>query len=132
MAGERTGGPACGWVLALLLVLLLVLGGCEPRATYEVNPVAGGDPDRGAVAIRSYGCYACHTIPGVPGPDALVGPPLAGLPERLYVGGVLTNTPENLMRWIQDPQAVSPRTAMPDLGVTEQDARDIAAFLYSR
>jgi len=78
-----------------------------------------------------YGCGACHVIPGVTGATGMVGPPLDGWSRRVYIAGNLANTPENLVRWIRYPQAVEPGTAMPDLGVNEADARDIAAYLYS-
>jgi mono/diheme cytochrome c family protein len=93
--------------------------------------VAGGDPRRAASRIDYYGCGSCHTIPGVRRAEGLVGPPLSGLRERTYIAGVLVNTPDNLVRWIRFPREVDPRTAMPDMGVSEADARDIAALLYS-
>jgi cytochrome c1 len=65
----------------------------------------------------------------ITGPEARVGPPLTGVGSRLMLGGVLPNTPENMVRWIRAPQQHSPLTAMPDLGVTERDAVDIAAYL---
>ncbi|MGW4967215.1 c-type cytochrome [Nonomuraea sp. NPDC004186] len=80
--------------------------------------------------INGYGCASCHTVPGVRDAQGLVGPPLASSAPT-YIAGVLVNTPSNLQRWIRYPQAVEPGTAMPDLGVTEQDARDIAAYLLS-
>jgi cytochrome c1 len=83
------------------------------------------------VAIRLYGCPACHTIPGIPGARAIVGPELAGISGRPYIAGVLTNTPTNLIRWIHHPQQVDPLTAMPDVGLTEPAARDIASYLYT-
>lgn len=89
------------------------------------------DPERGRAAVIEHGCGACHVIPGVRGANARVGPRLIGIAEQGYIAGVLPNSPENLVRWIQDPQGVNPRTAMPDLEVTEEEARDIAAFLYS-
>jgi cytochrome c2 len=82
--------------------------------------------------MRYYGCATCHTIPGVPTATGRVGPPLQGLRERAYLGGVVSNTPENLVRWIQHPRKLSPKTAMPDTGISENDAKDIAAYLYSR
>lgn len=91
----------------------------------------GGDPQRGRILIREYGCNTCHTIPGVRGARGSVGPPLTGIAGRMYIAGLLTNTPENLMRWIRDPPGVDSLTAMPDVGVTEPDARDIAAYLYT-
>jgi cytochrome c len=99
------------------------------RAAAEMT--GGGDPARGRAAIERYGCGTCHTIPGVRGADALVGPPLSQVASRSYVGGVLTNSPENMIRWVRDPRAVDPLTAMPTLGLTEQDARDIASYLYT-
>jgi cytochrome c len=91
----------------------------------------GGDPARGHGLIRRYGCGSCHTIPGVPGAGGLVGPPLAEVGRRAYVGGVLTNTPEHLMRWIVDAPGVDPLTAMPKTGVTADEARHIASYLYA-
>jgi mono/diheme cytochrome c family protein len=87
------------------------------------------DPDRGRTALHQYACVACHEIPGAVGPKARVGPPLAGIASRRMLGGVLPNTPENMVRWLRAPQSIDPPTAMPDLGVTERDARDIAAYL---
>jgi cytochrome c1 len=119
--------------LALLLPALAALAGACGRAEAheEAAAITGGDPERGRAAIRAYGCGNCHTVPGVPGADALVGPSLAGMPHRAYVAGVLTNGPDNLVRWIRDPQGVDSLTAMPNLGVTERDARDMAAYLYT-
>jgi putative membrane protein len=112
-------------------VLLVVLAACD-RSSRNLSQLAGGDPRRGEVAIRTYGCGSCHTIRGIRGANGLVGPPLTGIAERGYVGGVLTNTPENLIRWIQNPPSVDPMTAMPNVGATYQDAVDIAGYLYSR
>ena len=93
--------------------------------------VPGGNAVQGHEAIQRYGCGSCHIIPGVPGANGRVGPSLAGFAERKTVAGVVPNTPENLVRWLQNPQAVKPGTAMPNLGVTEADARNIAAYLYT-
>jgi cytochrome c len=90
-----------------------------------------GDPERGRAILRKYGCQSCHMIPGVAGANGVVGPPLAGIASRSYIGGVLTNTPDNMIRWIQDPKAVDSLTAMPDVGVTPDDARHITAYLYT-
>ena len=90
-----------------------------------------GDPDRGRVLIRRYGCAGCHSVPGVPGAVGLVGPNLAGIAERVYIAGRLTNTPDNLVKWIEAPRAVDPKTAMPNTGITTSGARDVAAYLYT-
>jgi cytochrome c len=108
--------------------------GCDPaRPDYvsHVKHITGGDPETGRVKIRNYGCQACHTIPGVTGADSWVGPPLMHWSRRVYIAGELPNTPENLSRWLQHPPQIEPKTAMPDMGVTEQDSRDIAAYLYT-
>jgi cytochrome c2 len=97
----------------------------------EGAALTGGDPHRGVAEIRRYGCDACHTIPGVAGADREVGPPLAGIRERMYIAGVLPNTADNLVKWIRNPPAIDSKTAMPYLGVSEREARDIAAYLYS-
>jgi mono/diheme cytochrome c family protein len=96
----------------------------------ELAPKAA-DPSRGRVAIRQYACPTCHSIPAIVGANAPVGPPLEGIASRGLIAGMLPNTPENLVRWLRDPQRLNPRTAMPDLGVTERDAQDIAAYLYT-
>ena len=93
--------------------------------------VAGGDPALGKEAIMEYGCMSCHTIPGVAAADATVGPPLTAWADRRYIAGLLPNEPDNLIAWIVNPQAFEPGTAMPTLGVSEEDARDIAAYLYT-
>jgi putative membrane protein len=93
--------------------------------------VLGGDPEAGRVALQGFGCIACHSIPGVPGVRGSVGPQLDGFARRMYVAGVLPNQPDGLIEWIQDPQSVNPGTAMPNLGVVEPVARDMAAYLYT-
>lgn len=106
----------------------------EPASAPQTHdtPVIGiGDPERGRVALHQYACATCHTIPGVVSGFPKVGPPLKRFASRIFIAGLLPNTPENLRRWIRAPQEVSPGNAMPDLGVTERDARDMAAYLYS-
>jgi cytochrome c2 len=97
----------------------------------EATALTGGDPARGRVILRKYGCQTCHTIPGVEGADARVGPPLAGIAGRSYIGGVMPNAPDNMVRWIMDPKSVDSMSAMPNVGVTPADARHIAAYLYT-
>jgi len=111
-----------GWLLLAGLLLL----GCSQRSA-----VVDGDIGRGAAAISDYGCGACHVIPGIGGAHSYVGPPLNEWAERHYIAGNLINTPENLIAWLRDPQAIEPDTAMPNVGLSEQAARDISAYLYS-
>jgi cytochrome c2 len=91
----------------------------------------GGDARLGRTDIRKYGCNTCHEISGVPGARGLIGPSLDGIGQRYYIAGELPNTPDNLMLWIEHPRQVESHTAMPEMGVTEQDSRDIAAYLYT-
>ncbi|HWI36503.1 MAG TPA: c-type cytochrome [Burkholderiales bacterium] len=113
------------------LVLLLALAACE-RPLPEHEPATGGNPRSGKQLIQHFGCGSCHTIPGVPGASATVAPSLEKLKSRQYLAGRLSNTPQDLQKWIRKPQSVDPKTAMPDVGLDEQQARDIAAYLYSR
>jgi cytochrome c2 len=120
--------------LSILIAFLVVLslGACgESEVEKNARQMTGGDPGHGAVLVRKYGCNACHVIPGVPGAKGKVGPTLDGIASRVYLAGKLNNTPQNLIRWIRDPQGVSKGTAMPNMGVTEQEGRDLAAFLYT-
>lgn len=121
------------------------LAQAEPRAS-EVGAIPGaiegpgdapsdaprvGDAMAGRDALQQYLCVTCHAIPGVPGARHHVGPSLAGMGDRSRIAGVLPNTPDNMRQWLLDPQQIKPGSAMPALGLREQDARDIAAFLQT-
>jgi cytochrome c2 len=118
--------------LYLVVVFALLLSACtavvngvpEPRHPPE------DDVEAGRRLIMSYGCGSCHTIPGVPGADAKVAPPLDHFYQRSFIAGHLPNTQDNLIKWIQNPQQVEPGTAMPVLGVSADEAKAIAAYLY--
>lgn len=119
-----------GW--AMVGLVAIAASACPAVSTSQ--PEAAGDDvnvERGRELIRHYGCGSCHTVPGVRGADGLVGPPLTRFRDRGFIAGRLTNTPENLARWIADPQGVDPETAMPDLGVSRAQAEDIAAYLHT-
>jgi mono/diheme cytochrome c family protein len=103
--------------------------GPAPQRGDGAAPLRTGDVARGKLALGQYACQACHTIPGITSSSPNVGPPLQGLASRSLIAGKLANTPDNLMLWVRDPKAVKPQTAMPDMGVSETDARDIAAYL---
>jgi mono/diheme cytochrome c family protein len=102
-----------------------------PPAPPAATAQTPADARRGKIAIQQYACATCHEIPGIVGANKPVGPPLDGMARRGFIGGILANEPANMARWLRDPQAVSPESAMPNLGVTERDARDIAAYLYT-
>jgi cytochrome c2 len=125
-------------VLAAIIVVVALVGiiveYVEQRTELRMHAAAetGGDPWRGEAMFIQYGCGSCHALQNVRTATGMVGPPLDGVGLRVIIGGHLSNTPENMEHWIRDPQQVSPGTAMPNLGVTKQDSRDIAAFLYTR
>jgi cytochrome c len=121
-------------IAAVILCLAAVAVGCNDRRqrTYaHAAALTGGDPRKGIIAIRTYGCASCHTIPGIDGANSLVGPPLTSISQRTYLAGILQNTPENMVRWVYNPPAVDPQTAMPNMHLSESDARDIASYLYT-
>jgi cytochrome c len=117
----------CAAAAAALALLLLAACAAAPSAWL----VPGGHPRRGRALIRAYGCGACHIIPGIRTARGLVGPPLNAFARRTIIAGELPNTPDNLIRWLQHPQAIEPNNAMPDLGLSRRQARDIAAYLYT-
>lgn len=119
------GRSAC-----LLAALLLVLCGCEDDSANR-HVVTGGDIESGRQMIEFYDCGSCHAIPGIREADGVVGPPLDFWSRRSFIAGAVPNQPDQLIRWLMDPQSVEPGTAMPDLGITEPEARDMAAYLYS-
>jgi cytochrome c len=108
----------------------LLLAGCDAKSEKgSVN--FSGDPKRGMALIKQYGCGGCHLIPAIADATGNVGPPLLHVGTRIYIAGFLSNSPENMSLWIQDPQKAVPGNAMPRMGVTPQDSRDITAFLYT-
>jgi cytochrome c len=116
---------------AVVAGLLLAFSTACDSADNELPELAGGNADRGRAVIKKYGCNTCHTISGVAGADGLVGPPLNGIAQRMYIGGVARNTPTNLVAWIENPKQFDSKTAMPNVGVTHRDAVDIASYLYT-
>jgi cytochrome c len=127
---------------ALIGVVVLVAASAIGGGAYvykqnqdrEARAVAltGGDPSRAEAHFLHYGCAGCHQIPGVRGPSGRIGPPLGDVARRVYVGGMLTNTPEHMVAWIVNPRAFNPKTAMPVTGISSKEARDVAAYLYAR
>jgi cytochrome c len=131
----RTGRLAA---LAISLVGVLAAGAFGAwfwwydREEKVAIAITGGDPSRAPPLLRRYGCAGCHTIAGLPGADGKVAAPLDHLRQRVYIAGSIANSPDNLVRWIASPQAISPGSAMPDTGISEDEARNVAAFLYAQ
>lgn len=112
-------------------VFLFSACGNSAQRQHVAEITTGGNVFRGARMIQYYGCGSCHIIPGISGAAGLAGPPLSGIASRMYIAGVLQNTPQNMMRWIENPRAVDEKTVMPNLGVKHTDAADIAGYLYT-
>jgi mono/diheme cytochrome c family protein len=117
------------------IALLLFIAGCV-RVTENITPevrqmTGGGNPRMGADLIHHSGCGGCHTIPGVPGAYGLTGPSLDRVGSRMYIAGRLSNTPDNMIRWIMDAPSIDSMTAMPNMGLDTMSARHIAAYLYT-
>jgi mono/diheme cytochrome c family protein len=119
---------------ALLALIQFAAVGCDlapkPLNTKHVDD---GNAERGLALVASgaYGCAACHAIPGIRFPRGNVGPPLAGMAGRSLIAGHLPNKPGVLVAFLQDPPALAPQTGMPNVGLTIEHARDIAAYLYT-
>ena len=110
------------------LIIAMTLAGCnEPQD----ERVMIGDPEAGHVIVIRQACGYCHTIPDVPNSNGQVGPTLAHFASRRFVAGLLANEPAELVHWLRAPQAVLKGNAMPNMGLSEQDARDVAAYLYT-
>jgi cytochrome c2 len=130
----KQAGLAIAAIAATGLVALAVTDAVDGRRDLRTHAAAvtGGDPARGEAMFIQYGCGSCHGLKHVRKASGAVGPPLDGVAVRAMLAGRLDNSPDNLQKWIRDPQQVSPGTAMPDLNVGRRDARDISAFLYTR
>jgi cytochrome c len=128
-----------GWIgLAAAAVVVAIAGGfaanqieARQRLLDRAHAVTGGNPDTGRAALAEGPCGGCHQIPGVRGAKGKVGPPLSGFAGRVYIAGRLNNTPDNLIAWIENPHAIDPQSAMPPMGVSAGQARDMAAYLYT-
>lgn len=131
------GRDARPWLLGIVAIVAATLGvshylSVRGNDRAIAKALTGGNPDKAPPLLRRYGCSGCHTIPGLAGADGKVAPPLGELRKRVYIAGKVQNTPENLIQWIVSPQALAPGSAMPQTGISESEARDVAAFLYDQ
>ena len=117
--------------LFFLMMIIFVLAACSGDVNGVPEPHSSDqDIQTGRRLLASYGCGSCHSIPGVPGADAMAAPPLRNFYQRSYIAGRLSNTADNLSKWIQNPQQFDPGNAMPNLGVSEKDAHAMVVYLY--
>jgi cytochrome c len=117
-------------VRIVYLSLLALLAACDTGEQAR-SSVAGGDVGRGKLLLAQYQCGSCHRIPDVAAARGEVGPALDSFGRRSYIAGQIPNRPDALARWIVDPASLKPGTAMPAMGVSAADARDMAAYLYA-
>lgn len=116
----------------LLLVATYGIAACQQEAEVPAQQrIVGADAEMGRQAIAAIGCGACHRVPGVEGARGIVGPSLEGFGRRQLIGGVIPNKPTQLIRWVKDAPSLIPDTGMPDLPLSQDQARDIAAYLYT-
>jgi mono/diheme cytochrome c family protein len=129
------------WVALPLLALLLTAGAAygiwsaldvQQQTIETAKALTAGEPANGASLVRRFGCGGCHTISGVPGADGKVGPSLEKLRERVFIAGRLRNSGDALVQWILHPQQFDGHAAMPPTGISESEARDVAAYLYTQ
>jgi cytochrome c2 len=126
------------FLIAAAVVCAAMFGGLSAERTRRLESetrardLTGGDPQSGAALARALGCVACHVMPGIRGPASHVGPALKDFGLRAYIAGTIENTADNLLPFLRDPRSVAPKTAMPNLRVTESQSRDLAAYLYAQ
>jgi cytochrome c oxidase subunit 2 len=78
--------------------------------------------------VQLRGCAACHRLAGQM--DGAAGPDLTHFAQRTTIAaGILENTPDNLRRWLSDPQAIKPGTLMPRTGLTRDELDRVVAYL---
>ena len=114
---------------AALIVSAATLAACAAE-TDPPPQVRGGDVERGRTALIRHECGVCHVIPGIPSAVGRVGPALDEYAQRPYIAGKFPNQPDVLGRWIVDAPAMAHQTAMPAIAMSQQEARDAAAYLY--
>lgn len=124
--------PLQTWKIGCASLIALATAGCGSNEPPPHLRIEGGDAEIGKQLVRDYGCGACHTIQGVPGAIGIVGPPLREFAQRSVLAGAFPNVPRHLVPWLMDPPAMQPGTAMPNLGITAEEARHIATFLYTQ
>jgi cytochrome c2 len=134
MCVQRWRPSVCGlrkMTLCALLAIGATVAGCNDEQASSPSAATGGDPHRGSMLIRQNGCGSCHTIPGIEEATGNVGPPLTAVGRRIYLAGLVRNTPDGMVAWLRNPQAFVPGNAMPNMQIDDRDARDIAAYLYT-
>lgn len=133
------------WALVVLMLATAACAGgpaapaavrvasAAPLGRLTAAPGVAGDPMRGRDLFATIGCGGCHTLRGLPGASGVAGPNLTNVTLRPTLAGEsIPMAPETLARWLVNPADVKPGTPMPSLGLSGEQARDVAAFLYSQ
>lgn len=116
----------------LMLLAAAGLSGCgDEMDDAAILTIHGADPEKGRGLIHAYGCGTCHTIAGIRGARGRVGPELEDYSQQHLLAGFLPNAPRYLIAWLMDPVALKAQTGMPSQGLTEEEARHIASYLYT-
>jgi len=118
------------WFAEIACILFAMAACSSENRTFSERQVPGGHAKNGRNYMEAAGCGSCHLIPGVVNARGMVGPSLEHFAQRSFIAGEVPNTADNLVKWIVNPPSIEPHTAMPSLGVTPSQARDIAAYLY--
>lgn len=113
-----------------MIALTALLCACADKSN-PPRTVAGADAERGLAVMEQVGCAACHQTPGVRWPRGLAGPSLQGFADSPMIAGRFPNRPDQLVRFVRDAPSMAPDTAMPAMPLTEAEARDVAAYLYT-
>jgi len=104
-------------------------------AVASPTPAAGGAAPSGQDLMVKYGCGGCHTIQGVTGFTGTVGPELTHVGSVTSIPkskAILTNTPDNVAKWVYNAPSVEPGVIMPNFsaqGMTQDQAKAIAQYL---
>ncbi|HEX5438565.1 MAG TPA: c-type cytochrome [Gemmatimonadaceae bacterium] len=117
--------------LVVVMLAAVLVTACARSSATPTQRVPGGVAARGQIVLQTHGCVACHTIPGVKYAHGKVAPPLIDFGKRGFIGGMVPNTPSHLVQWLMNPQSIKPKTDMPNMDLTAQEARDAAAYLYT-
>ncbi|MFJ6023525.1 c-type cytochrome [Brevundimonas sp. NPDC092305] len=127
---KQTPAAVRAAILATIAITAAGPAACSDK-TSQPRTLAGADPDRGLEIIRRTGCAACHAVPGVDWPTGAAAASLDGFGDSPLISGRLPNQPDTLVRFLRDAPSLDPQTAMPPMPLTEPEARDVAAYLYT-
>ncbi len=113
-----------------MIALAATLCACADKSD-PPRTIMGADANRGLAVIDRLGCAACHDTPGVAWPKGRAGSSLRGFADSPMIAGQFRNRPDTLIAFLKDAPSMAPATAMPAMPLTDAEARDVAAYLYT-